>query len=211
MMADIQPFAWQTDASTAEWFWVPKGHYLSSTEIICGLTDIVSKNGNLLLNVTLLPDGSLVPEMEVFLREMADWMKVNGEAIFGTRPWTVYGEGPTLFKHDGFSKNVKYTPQDVRFTRNRDDIYAIVLGVPTGQVVIGALGSASPLVTGEPASVALVGSTEKIQWSRNAENLVISVPAMLPCKSAISFKISGLSTVANLAPETLRAFKERMK
>ena len=107
MMADIQPFPWQTDASTGEWFWVPKDHYLSSAEIICGLTDIVSKNGNLLLNVTLLPDGSLAPEMETFLREMADWMKVNGEAIFGTRPWTVYGEGPTPFNRDAFRKNVK--------------------------------------------------------------------------------------------------------
>ena len=117
MMADIQPFPWQTDASTGVWFWVPKDHYLSSTEVICGLTDIVSKNGNLLLNVTLLPDGSLAPEMETFLREMADWMKVNGEAIFGTRPWTVYGEGPTPFHRDAFSQNVKYTPQDIRFTR----------------------------------------------------------------------------------------------
>lgn len=211
MMADIQPFAWQTDASTGEWFWVPKDHYLSSAEILCGLIDIVSKNGNLLLNVTLLPDGSLAPEMEIFLREMADWMKVNGEAVFGTRPWTVYGEGPTPFNHDAFRKNVRYTPQDVRFTRKGDDIYAITLGVPTGQVVIHALGSASPLVTREPTSITLVGSTEKIHWSRTADNLIISLPATLPCRSALCFKISGLTNIENLAPETLRAFKDRTK
>ena len=211
MMADIQPFSWQTDASTAEWFWVPNSHYLSSTEIICGLTDIVSKNGSLLLNVTLLPDGSLAPEMESFLREMADWMKVNGEAIFGTLPWTVYGEGPTQFNRDAFSRNVKYTPQDVRFTRKGDDIYAIVMGVPTGQVVIHALGSASPLVTREPASITLVGSTEKIHWSRTTDSLVVSLPATLPCRSALCFRISGLTTIGNLAPETLRAFKDRLK
>ena len=159
----------------------------------------MSKNGNLLLNVTLFPDGSLPPEMETFLHEMADWTKINGEAIFGTRPWTVFGEGPTASKSSAFHK---FTPQDIRFTQKGSDIYAITLGLPAGQVVIHALSSASPLVSGEPGSITLLGSAEKIRWSRTDSGLIISLPAALPCKSALCFKISGLTTTANPAKKS---------
>ena len=99
--------------------------------MIHSLADIVSKNGNLLLNVTLLPDGSLPRQMETFLRDMADWTKINGDAIFATRPWAVFGEGPTGSKAGGsFHENFKFTAQDIRFTRKGDDIFAITLGVP---------------------------------------------------------------------------------
>ena len=211
LMTDIQPFPWQTDTSVGEWFWVPNDHYRSSDEVIHTLTDIVSKNGNLLLNVTLLPDGSLAPTMETFLKEMADWMKINGEAIFGTRPWTVYGEGSSGFKGWAFQASSKFTAKDIRFTRKGDDIYAITLGLPTEQVVIRALAAGSPLVTGEPSSITLLGSDEKLQWNRTDAGIVIIPPATLPCKSALCFKISGLTTVADLPPSTLKAFKDQMK
>ncbi len=210
LMTDIQSAPWQTDTSVGEWFWVPNEHYRSSDEVIHTLTDIVSKNGNLLLNVTLMPDGSLAPTMETFLREMADWTKINGDAIFGTRPWTIYGEGSSGFKGFAFHANSKFTAKDIRFTRKGDDLYAITLGLPNGQVVIRSLAKASPLVTGEPTSVALLGTSEKLQWSRTADGLVINIPATLPCKSGLSFKISGLTTVANLPPETLTAFKHAL-
>jgi alpha-L-fucosidase len=211
MMTDIQPLPWQTDTSTGQWFWVPNDRYRTSDQVIHSLADIVSKNGNLLLNVTLLPDGSLPPQMETFLREMADWMKINGDALFGTRPWTIFGEGPTGFKSGAFHENFKFTPQDIRFTRKGDDLYAITLGVPTGDVAIHALAQDSPLVSGEPGSITLLGSAEKIAWSRTAGGLVISLPATLPCKSALCFKISGFTTVENLNPSVLQAFKERIK
>jgi alpha-L-fucosidase len=207
-MVDIQPLPWQTDTSTGEWFWVPNDRYRSSSDVIHSLADIVSKNGNLLLNVTLLPDGSLPPQMETFLREMADWMKVNGDAIFATRPWTISGEGPTKGKPGAFSAT---TDQDIRFTRKGDHIYAITLGVPTGQLLIRAMAMGSPLVTGDPSSITLLGSEEKIQWSRTDRGIAINLPATLPCKSAVCVKISGLTTVANLTPATLQAFREQLK
>jgi alpha-L-fucosidase len=211
MMTDIQPLPWQTDTSMGEWYWVPKDRYRSTDEIIHTLTDIVSKNGNLLLNVTLLPDGSLAPGMETFLTDMAAWMKINGDAIFGTRPWTVYGEGPSSFKGGAFHENYKFSAQDIRFTRKGDDLYAITLGLPSGQVVIRALAKDSPLVTGEPTSVTLLGSTETLSWSRTADGLTITLPAALPCKSALSFKIAGLTTVADIPADTLNAFKAILK
>ena len=152
----------------------------------------MSKNGNLLLNVTLFPDGSLPPEMDTFLHEMADWMKINGDAIFGTRPWSVFGEGPTASKGTAFHK---FTPQDIRFTQKGADIYAITLGVPQGSVTIHSFATGSALVTGEPTSVNLLGSSESLHWSRTSDGLVIQLPASLPCKSALCFKISGLATV----------------
>jgi alpha-L-fucosidase len=211
MMTDIQPLPWQTDTSTGEWFWVPNDRYRSSDEVIHSLADIVSKNGNLLLNVTLLPDGSLAPQMETFLHEMADWTKINGDAIFGTRPWTIFGEGPTDFKSGAFHENFKFTAQDIRFTRKGDAIYAITLGVPKEQLLIRALAQGSPLVAGEINSITLLGSAEKIQWSRNADGVVVSLPGTLPCKSSLCFKISGLTTVAGLTPPVAQAFQEQIK
>ena len=201
VMKGIQALPWQTDTSTGDWFWVPNDRYRSSDEVIHSLADIVSKNGNLLLNVTLLPDGSLPRQMETFLHEMADWTKINEEAIFGTRPWILFGEGPTGSKAGGsFHENFKFTAQDLRFTRKGDDIYAITLGVPAGQLVIRALAQGSALVTGEPSSITLLGSAEKLQWSRTADGVVITLPATPPCKSALCFRISGFTTVAKSTP-----------
>lgn len=210
IMTDIQPLPWQTDTSTGEWFWVPNDRYRSSDDVIHSLTDIVSKNGNLLLNVTLLPDGSLPPPMETFLSQMADWMKINSDAIFNTRPWTVYGEGPVGSKGGAFHESFNFTAKNIRFTTKDGDLYATTLGLPTGQVVIRALAQGSLLVTGEPSSVMLLGSAEKLQWSRTSDGLVIEVPSTLPCKSALSFRISGLTTVANPDPAALAALKSSL-
>ena len=209
-MNAIQPFAWQTDTSTGDWFYSRHDRYKSSGEVICTLMDIVSKNGNLLLNVVLYPDGSLPPEMQSFLSEMADWMKINGEAVFATRPWIIYGEGPTITKGGAFNENFAFTAHDLRFTRKGNDLYATTLGIPTGQVVVRALASGSPLVTGEPAKVTLLGMKEEPKWSRTTEGLIIELPAALPCKSSLSFKISGLTSVAGLAPEELNAFTNQL-
>ncbi len=210
IMTDIQPSPWQTDTSTGEWFWVPNDRYRSSDDIIHSLTDIVSKNGNLLLNVTLLPDGSLPPPMETLLSDLTDWMKINGEAIFSTRPWTVYGEGPAGSKGGAFHESFKFSGKDIRFTSKDGDLYATTLGLPTGPVVIRALALGSLLVKGKPSSVTLLGNAQKLQWSRTFDGLVIQLPSSLPCKSALSFKISGLTTVSNPDPVALAALKSRL-
>jgi alpha-L-fucosidase len=211
-MNDIQPYPWQTDTSTGDWFYNKHSGYKSSGEIIHTLTDIVSKNGNLLLNVVQYPDGSLPPEMEAFLSEMAGWMKINGEAIFGTRPWTIFGEGPaSTIKQGAFNDNIAFTSRDIRFIRKGDDIYASVLGLPSGHVVIRALAAGSPLVTGEPTQVTLLGASDPVKWSRTANGLQIEIPDTLPCKSEICFKISGLTTVADVPQDVLARFKKTFR
>ena len=120
------------------------------------LVDIVSKNGNLLLNIPVRGDGTIDEDEVAFLQEMAAWMDVNGEAIFGTRPWEVYGEGPSTTAQAERDRplqreaGTRYTAEDIRFTTKGDALYAIGLGWPEdgGKVTIKSLASDSPQVKG---------------------------------------------------------------
>src|SRR5476651_2496400 len=104
------------------------------------LVDITSKNGNLLLNVVLRPDGSLDPEVETMLHQLADWTAVNGEAIYGTRPWLLYGEGAVQARGGAFRENMTYSAKDIRFTTKGKTLYAIALGWPDdGKMIIKSL------------------------------------------------------------------------
>ena len=100
------PEPWQTDTSIGPWFYRRGASYETPNAIIDMFVDIVAKNGNLLLNVPLRADGTLDAAAENLLSEMAAWTAVNGEAIYGTRPWRIYGEGPTVVK-EGYSEKIK--------------------------------------------------------------------------------------------------------
>ena len=189
-MRDIQPFPWQTDTSTGDWFYRKTDHYKSTAQVIHLLADIVSKNGNLLLNVVQYPDGSLPPEMETFAKEMAAWIKVNGDAIFDTRPWKVYGEGPTIVAGGHFKENFPFTAQDIRFTTNGPTLYAIALGIPTKELRIKSLGKNASLAATPIAEVNLLGSDEKLNWSQEDDALVIQPAANWPAQNAVAFKIT---------------------
>ncbi len=139
VMSGINPLPWQTDTSNGDWFYADGYTYKTAPEVIRMLADIVSKNGNLLLNVVLYPDGSLPPESQTLLSELKPWMAVNAEAIHGTRPWTVHGEGPTETAAGAFKENAQYTAQDIRFTTKGKTLYAITLGEPSGSVSITSL------------------------------------------------------------------------
>jgi alpha-L-fucosidase len=142
---------------------------------------------------------------------MAAWMKVNGGAIFGTRPWTIYGEGSAKAKGGAFNEGTQFTARDIRFTRKGNDIYITTLGLPAdGKIIVRALAGGSPLVTGEPTGVTLLGSSNEVKWSRSPDGLTINLPGALPCKSALCVRISGLTTVAGLPPDTLEAFKKKL-
>ena len=147
--------------------------------------DIVSKNGNLLLNVVQRPDGSLDPEAERLLADLAAWMKVNGAAIHETRPWMICGEGKAAV--DGIGKEERlFSAEDLRFTqsKNGDTLYAIALGLPREAVRIRSLAR-RPV-----ASVRLLGSDEKLVWKQETDALVITPPSKLPCDHAITFSIT---------------------
>jgi alpha-L-fucosidase len=189
VMKDINPLPWQTDTSIGDWFYSDGFKYKNTTEVIHILADIVSKNGNMLLNVVLYADGSLPPESRQFLDEMAAWMAVNGEAIHGTRPWKIFGEGPTVTASGHFKEDTAYTAQDIRFTTKASALYAITLGVPTKEVRIKSLGQASTLADKPVAEVTLLGSSEKLNWKQEADALVIQPAVHWPSQSAVTFAI----------------------
>jgi alpha-L-fucosidase len=199
----IEPYPWQTDTCVGDWHYrrslFERHRYKTPTTVIHMLADIVSKNGNLLLNIPVRGDGTIDADEIAFLEEMARWMKVNGEAIFGTRPWKHYGEGPsteaTSAPRRGANFNERsraaFTAQDIRFTGRGPTLYAIALGWPAdGQVVIQSLGTRSPDYDQDIAAVHLLGSPAKLQWKRDENGLAIALPAQKPGEHAFAFKIT---------------------
>ncbi len=194
VLAGIKEQPWQTDASIGTWFFVPNLEpkwRRTGPDVIVMLADIVAKNGNLLLNIPQRGDGTIDAEAEQLLAELAVWMKVNGEAIFATRPWKILGEGPALTaKSRGIRRATDYTAEDIRFTQSKDGttLYAIALGWPeNSKVIIKSLASAA----GKIASVSLMGCSEKLDWKQMDDGLVVNLPVQKPCDLAYAFKISG--------------------
>jgi len=142
IMPAIDPNPWQTDTSIGDWFYNRNWKFRPVSWVIHMLVDNVSKNGNLLLNVVQRPDGSLDPEVEQMLEQLAAWNAIHGEAIFGSRPWLVYGEGAVRVKGGSFSEDFKYNSKEIRFTTKGPILYAIALGWPDdGRLLIRSLAS----------------------------------------------------------------------
>ena len=188
VLKGINPLPWQTDTSNGDWFFNDRDKYKTAPEVIAMLADIVSKNGNMLLNVVQYPDGSLPPESEQLLTELATWMKVNSEAIHGTRPWKVYGEGPTEVAAGMFQEKADYTARDIRFTTKGDALYAITLGQPSGTTVITSLAAGNPLAR-RVQRVRLLGHRAPINFRQMSNGLVLKIPDTLPTRHASVFKI----------------------
>jgi len=194
-MDSISPFPWQTDTSIGDWYYRTGQKYMTGTEVIQMLVDIVSKNGNLLINVVQTPEGDLEPDVLTILNEIGQWTPANGEGIYGTRPWKIYGEGPsTVQKQEkgrfGGVKDVRsYEPTDIRFTSKGETIFAFCMGVPVEAIKITSLGKNSKLCSKSVASVKMLGSNEKLNWKQEGEALVIDKPTKLPEWKVISFKI----------------------
>lgn len=186
-MTAIQPYVWQTDTSIGDWYcnrnWKPSG----ADWIIRMLADLVSKNGNLLLNVELRPDGSLSEDVEKSLVTLGEWMAVNGEAIYGTRPWQLFGEGPTKLKGGDFNDSFALKPNDVRFTTKKGTLYAIALGWPSGgQLTLRSLAKPNVL-----KSVKLLGYKRKLVWTQTETALEIKLPEQKTSDIAVTFEIKG--------------------
>lgn len=190
VLKGISPLPWQTCTSMGDWYYSDGYPYKTTANIIHMLSDIVSKNGNLLLNVVQYPEGDLPPEAQKFLSEMAVWMRVNGEAIHGTRPWKIYGEGPTEGAHGAFNEGANYTPQDIRFTTKGKALYAITLGKPQGKVAIKSLALHGGQEARRVKSVHLLGVKSPCTFRQETNALVIDLPTALPSDHASAFKIS---------------------
>ena len=195
----INPHPWQTDTSIGDWFYNRHWKYQPLSWTVHMLVDIVSKNGNLLLNVVLRPDGSLDPEVETMLHQMADWTAVNGEAIYGTRPWLVFGEGPTQVKGGAFKEDFKYSAKDIRFTTKGKTLYAIALGWPDdGKVVIKSLAKTDDSSVNKIRRIGLLGYKGKLRFEQTAEGLIVTLPPAKLSDLTCSLKIKG----SNLKPVT---------
>jgi len=193
----LEPYPWQTDTCIGQWHYLRDCKYKTAAQVLPTLVDIVSKNGNLLLNIPVRGDGTIDDDEVAFLEEMAKWMAVNGECLFGTRPWVVYGEGRPDVKGGGnFNEGSArpYTPEDIRFTTKGGSLYAIVLAWPGEQAVIRALGKSLGFATRDRLEVRLLGHDGVLPWTRDDDGLKIKLPAAPPCDHAVAFKITGLKT-----------------
>lgn len=190
----IAPYFWQTDTSVIKnsWGYVADRKYKTATHVVCDLVDIVSKNGALLLNIGPRADGTIPEEEEQILLDIGRWLTVNGEAIYDTRAWKTYGEGPTQIDTGSFSDNERppFTDRDIRFTTKGDALYAILFAWPENdEVTVQSLGTNFRLYDREIGSVELIGSQEKLKWSRTSRGLKVKLPAEKPCDHAFVLKV----------------------
>ena len=184
-------FPWQTDTSIGKrsWSYIEGEDNKTPEQIIHDLIDIVSKNGNLLLNVGPKADGTITEEQKSVLREIGAWLKVNGEAIYGTRCWKKFGEGVTESTKGTFTDHIAtaYTSQDIRFTTKGNDFYAIVLNWGEN-VKIKSLNKEN-IGDAVIRSVSMLGTDDVVEWTVQDDGLVLEFPKSQPCKYAYVFKI----------------------
>ena len=199
---EIRPAHWQTDTCVGGWHYdinVFKEHkYKTPKTVIDMLVDIVSQNGNLMLNFPLPNNGVPDPDELKILEAITGWMAVNSEGIYGTRPWKIYGEGPStrIEKPGGdFNEQTRkpLTADDVRFTTMGATLFAYVMGWPEKEAVVEALGTASPQSQGKIARVALLGHGGRLRWTQEATGLRVSLPPEKPCDYAVALKVDFVS------------------
>jgi|CZKI01.1.fsa_nt_gi alpha-L-fucosidase len=207
----IEPLPWQTDTCIGDWHYRRSVYdhdgYKSAKTVVQTLADIVSKNGNLLLNIPVRGDGTIDDKEQKVLEGIAAWMDVNKESIFGTRPWKVFGEGPAsegaALEAQGFNegKGKAFTGEDVRFTTKGSALYAIVMGWPVKPLAIRSLGGSARLLDRTIAGIELLGSDEIVRWKRTDDALVLEAAKARPASDfAVVYKIK-LEPDARLASE----------
>ena len=191
---NLTPQPWMTDTSIDRnsWCHVANADYRSATWLVHTLIDVVSKNGCLLLDVAPTAEGE-IPEAQVErLMSMGRWLKLNGEAIYGTRPWRLYGEGPTRAGGGAFTEEQtrEFTPQDIRFTTKGHALYAIVLGWPRTRLAIRSLGQATAQAEERVMDVRLLGHRTPLTFHQEADALLVDMPAQPPCEHAYVLRVT---------------------
>ena len=185
---------WQTDTCIGQWHYNRGQKYKSAKTVIDLLVDIVSKNGNLLLNFPLPNSGELDAEEVKVLEGITAWMAINSEGIYASRPWKIYGEGPstkTRIETGNFNedKQKALTAEDVRFVVKGGALYAFVMGWPE-KATIQALGLASPQQPGKIRKVELLGHKGDLKWNQDQTALTVKLPAGKLSEIGLTLKIS---------------------
>lgn len=163
------------------WGYIDDEENKSPNQIIDDLVDIVSKNGNMLLNVGPKPDGTITEGQQKVLLEIGDWLKVNGEAIYDTHPWIKAVEGNVEGTSGAFLDNKEsvYTAQDIRFTKKENVVYAVSLEWDVQGVIIKSIDNSFKVV-----NVTMLGASEKLEWNQTKEGLKVAFPKDKPCEYA---------------------------
>jgi alpha-L-fucosidase len=197
---------WQTDTCIGNWHYNKEAVYKTPKIVIDMLVDIVSRNGNLLLNFPLPSNGMLDPQELAILEEITKWMPVNGEAIYGTRPWKTFGDGPAITAatqarraasdhHQAAAFNESgrkpLTARDIRFTQKGATLYAFAMGRPEGKVTIPVLAPSGEHSVGKIRNVEMLGANVKLSWRQDSSGLTIETPMAPPSEHAVAFKIAG--------------------
>ena len=215
----LRPDLWQTDTSVSwrDWSYMRNDSFKTVDEIVREIVDIVSKNGVLLLDIGPRPDGSIPPEPQALLRGVGKWMKVNGEAIYGTRPcWALgFGEGPHNSGGGGFSdRAVEYNSRDFRFTQKGNVIYAVAMDWPDvdDHFLIRSINNKTILSSGGLTGIKLLGDGDPLDWKLTGDGLWIHRPAKRPCDGAFAFGIAldGIS-VEHLGAERINDRQVRIE
>ncbi|MGO9228957.1 MAG: alpha-L-fucosidase [Bryobacteraceae bacterium] len=190
----IMPNPWQTDTCVGEWHYKRGAKYKTPKTVIDLLVDIVSRNGNLLLNFPLPNSGAPDAEELKIVAAITDWMAVNSEGIYGTRPWKIFGVGPgtQVVKKGPFNESARkdLTADDVRFTTKGSALYAFLMGWPAGSALIQPLGTASPQAPGKIANVELLGYKGELEWSQTEAGLRVTLPHEAPSQHAVTLKVA---------------------
>jgi alpha-L-fucosidase len=199
VVESIWPNPWQTDTCVGDWHYNKEvrdqGKYKSPKLVIDMLVDIVSRNGNLLLNFPLPSNGMIDEEEHKIVAEITKWMAVNSEGIYGTRPWKIFGGGPgteASAVKGGFNEKKRklLTADDWRFTTKGNTLYAFSMGWPEKEAAINSLGTGSSQQPGKVRNVQLVGFKGKVKWTQDEAALRVQLPDAKPCDHAIALKVA---------------------
>jgi alpha-L-fucosidase len=217
---EILPYPWQGITTLRTWFYKEDEGRLAYKQnartIIELLSDYMSKNGNLLLNVELLADGTIPPEQKPMLDDIGAWVNANSESIYGNKPWIIYGDNLDSYLklgEDGTDetdlaalKNQKktasfnertvespaYGHDEVRFVTNNNALYVIVLNPAEGEIEIPSLALNSKQKPGKVNSVKMIGGDQEIKFKQGKDKFILSVPEKRPNKYATVFKLDGV-------------------
>jgi alpha-L-fucosidase len=189
----IEELPWQTCTCIGNWHYDRRVYdnkaYKSAQTVVHTLIDVVSKNGNLLLSVPVRGNGTIDEQERAIVEEIGRWIAVNGEGIYDTRPWAVFGEGPVAsaagapMSGAGFNegKGKPFSAADIRFTTKGDAVYAFVMGWPaSGQLAIAAMGSGGAHLARPVSRVELLGGGRALAFRQTAEGLQVTLPADRP-------------------------------